>query len=187
MIKYGWISLAQLGLAALLFGFSATALSAEETDPDSPDYKKTEADIVMYDDIVIDRPIEQVWPQVLNFIHWYFDGQDITHIEGEPGQRGYTLRINDNLLHQAISVRPGKSIVWKTCYINTCDKDVVFSDFEVQRLEGKTRFLRRSYSQHFWAEEFADQFLTATRQGKVPVTVRDLSQRFKRYVESQDQ
>ena len=174
-------------LLATALAISTLPLRAEEEAAAKPAHPKTEADIVMYDDIIIDRPVDEVWTQVLNFIHWYFEGQKITHLSGQYGQPGYTLRINDDLLHQAINVRPGKSIVWKTCYIATCQKDVVFTDFEITRVEGKTLFSRRSYSQNFWAKPFADALIAEISAGKVPNTVRMLSKRFKHYVESEEQ
>lgn len=173
-------------LVSILSSAFVNDVSADEGNTKQQQYKITDADIVVYDEIQIDRPIEHVWPEVINFITWYFTGQRIKIVRGVAGELGHTVKIDDNLLHQVISIRPQKSMVWKTCYIDTCEKDVVFTDFEVKAVGDKTIFSRRSYSQNFWAEDIADDFLFATKKGKVPVLVSDLSLRFKRFVEGLD-
>ena len=164
-------------------GWLCTAI-ADENNETQKKYPITDADIVLYDAIEIDSPVEIVWPEVLNFISWYFADRTITHIAGDPGKLGYTLKIDDNLLHKIISLRSGQCLVWKTCIPQSCEKDVVFTDFELTAHGSKTLFARRSYSQNFWGEEWANIFLADTSEDKVPDVVRDLSIRFKHHVEA---
>ena len=144
----------------------------------------TESSIVLYDDVIIDRSIEILWPELLDFVSWYFTGQHIERIKGQPGQVGETLVVNNALRHEIISIRALKNIVWKTCLITSCEKDVVFSNFLVEGVDGKSRLIRNVYSQGFWSEKFVAQYREDTSNGKIPNSVRKVSLAFKEYVEN---
>lgn len=144
--------------------------------------------IARYDDIIIDVPVEDIWPEVINFVYWFsteFEGNSVVQIKGEPGQVGYTLEVNSNRRHEIISVRPMKSIVWKTCLIASCEDDYVFSDHSLEANDGKTKFSRNSYSQGFWTAEYIEEVRQKQLQGKTFDSLNNkVSLAFKEYVEN---
>ena len=98
---------------------------------------------------------------------------------------GYTLEANKTTRHVVISVRPMKSIVWKTCLIVSCKDDYVFSDHSLEASDGKTKLSRNSYSQGFWSEEYIREI----RQNQSHENVSEISNRkvslaFKQHVEN---
>ena len=41
--------------------------------------------IALYDKIIINRPVKEVWTELLNYPIWFFSGEGIERIKGEPG------------------------------------------------------------------------------------------------------
>ena len=143
------------------------------------------ATVVLHDEIIINRAIEEVWPKLLRFPLWYFAGENIERISGEQDQLGYTLAINNHLAHSIASVRPMKSVVWKTCVIASCDKKYNFTDFMIREVNGKTLLSRSLYSQGgFWPKTTVENFHSDQSYGKVPEMIRKASVAFKDYLEN---
>lgn len=141
--------------------------------------------IVLYDEIIINRSVQEVWPELLNFVSWYFAGHEIKRIKGESGTVGYTLLVGESLRHEIVSVRHLKSVVWKSCLIASCIKDYVFSDFRVDDIEKKTKFSMSNYSQQgFWGKETAKQVIQDQSKGRTPDFFKDISLKYKVYMET---
>lgn len=153
----------------------------------SPDEKHEKENIARYDEIIIDLSIEKLWPEVLNFVSWYFtvyQDRKIKHIKGSPGQVGYVLETNITR-HEIISVRPMKSVAWKTCLRASCEEDYVFSDHSLGASDGETRLSRNSFSQGFWSAKYIQEIREKQSQGKVSDSLNDkASSAFKQYVEN---
>ncbi len=45
-------------------------------------------DAALYDEIIIDRPVEEVWKELPDFPICFFSGEGIKRVKGEPGQVG---------------------------------------------------------------------------------------------------
>lgn len=167
----------------ILFTFFSMAAFAKEKVEDNTQATLTKSNVILFDEILIDSPAEKIWPELLDFVSWYFKGQRIEHVKGQKNKVGNTLVVNNVLRHEIVSIRPMKSVVWKTCIIASCEKDLVFSDFSIQDISGKTKFTQNVYSQGFWSENDAKQMLQDTSNGKVPDAVRKTTLMFKAYIE----
>lgn len=171
-------------LVLMLLLLTVTTFADEDVDENKEPVVTTTSSVILFDEIIISRPVEMVWPELLDFVSWYFRGQDIEHVKGQKGQLGSTFVVNDSLRHEIVSIRPLKTVVWKTCLISSCESNVVFSDFSIDTINGKTKLFRSSYSQGFWSEEMANSMREDVSKGIVPESVRKVSLAFKTYVES---
>jgi len=173
---------------AWLFLLSAFSVNVNAIDEDM---KKeldsiTTSSIILHDQVIIDKPLSLVWPEVLDFISWYFRGHDVQHLDGRRGELGSAAIVNGKLLHEIVSLKKGKTVVWKTCLLAACDNNIVFTDFTIQDSAGKTKLNRRTYSHGFWSEKIAKDRLRDISRGVVPEDVRKVAFDFKAYVESLD-
>ena len=138
--------------------------------------------IALYDKIIINRPVKEVWTELLNYPIWFFSGKGIERIKGELGHIGYTI-VGNGLYTQVIGVRPLQSIVWKISPISNDERDYVFIDYRVEGFNGKTRLSRSYYSQGFWSDERLQGFIQDQSQGRTPEFIEQNSLAFKAYME----
>lgn len=174
-IVIGILSLVIVGLAFSLYTLKESILVESKSE---------KVNLARYNEIVIDESIEDVWPEVLNFVDWFstvYEDGGLIKAKGEPGLAGYTLEVDKIRRHEIIRVRPMKSIVWRTCWIASCDDDYVISDHFVESFEGKTKFIRNSYSHGFWSQDYHVDFFRKASEKEEPIN--EVSVAFKKYVE----
>ena len=173
----------------VMFMVVSAAVSAKENSGNCQGDEITlKENLALYDEIIIDRTVKEVWAELLDFPIWFFSGKGIKRIKGEPGEIGDIL-VGHGTYTQIIGVRPLRSIVWKTSpAINgkkaSGDKDYVFFDLRLEDVDGKTRFSKSYYSQGFWPEDMMQGFIKAQSEGKTSEFMRHISLAFKAYLET---
>ena len=143
----------------------------------------TEANIAMHDEIFINSTLQNVWGELLKFPFWFVSDEGIERVEGRSGHIGDTQVIFGSLLNQIIAIRPLQSVVWKACFIESCDKDYIFYDLGIEQVSGKVKFSKNYYSQGFWSEEMAREFIREQEQGVPTEFMKQISTAFKAYIE----
>ena len=174
----------KLALALMLKISIVAASTGDEINKNETQPVTTTSHVIVFDEITIDQPVEAVWPELLDFVSWYFRGEDIKHVSGKMGNLGSTFIVNGLLRHEIVGVKPHKTVVWKTCLLSSCENNIVFSDFTLRDIDGKSKLLRNSYSQGFWPEDFANKMRENMAKGIIPDSVRKISLKFKEYVEN---
>lgn len=121
----------------------------------SPDNRKTApVYIVVEKDIVIDAPIQKVWPLLLNYPSWQ-NYSIVKNISGEPGKEGEVVMLKKEELKtpttayfaRTLKIEPERRVVWKTFREGVNYFGIV--DFRLFDLGGgKTRFWNNSLYEH---------------------------------------
>jgi hypothetical protein len=105
--------------------------------------------IVMSGEIMLDAPIDKVWPHLINYTSWqnYTVSERVAGVAGEEGEvvllrkeeQGYV----SPLFHaRTIRIDPGRRIIWKTYRGKAGDDEGYFAfvDFILEEVGDKTRF-----------------------------------------------
>ena len=113
--------------------------------------------MVFRNEIIIDRPVEQVWPQLFKFMQWnpHHIGAKIIRLAGEPDCEGeivleYPKAANGYgppVVIETVKVIPFEKLVWKLSEPQEKPQSYVvnFTDFSLESLDARTRFIYHSY------------------------------------------
>jgi hypothetical protein len=96
-------------------------------------------------EILLEAPLEDVWPHVLDYGAWQ-NFATIRHVSGEPHQEGEVMLLAKEeaglvfkpYYARTIKLEPGRRVVWKTYREETGGFGII--DFRVQEAQGGTRF-----------------------------------------------
>lgn len=147
-----------------------------------PDPKNT---IVLYDETIIDCELDVVWFELLDYVHWAFPQATIRRIQGQDGHEGEVLMVNKTLLHEIVRIRPKRSVVWKTCKIDDCEKNYAFTNFTVDKYDKKTTLQESVFSQEgFWTIEEIQGMKAYHLLRKEPPFFQKASEDYKKYLEN---
>lgn len=107
--------------------------------------------VIMDGDLVIDRPVKDVWPFVLNYTLWQ-DFSHAEHISGPQGGEGEVVLLKKEekgleafppYYGRTLKIIPEQQFVWKT-YPRKINDDVMdfagIVDFRLSEKDGKTVF-----------------------------------------------
>jgi hypothetical protein len=137
------LRLARVGLV-LLLGYSPAAVSDER---DEKEVRKF--DLILRSEIVIDRPVSDVWPRFLDMQAW-MAGVRLQHVEGEVGSEGEVRSVGPS------SNKVGSDYLIKTVRITRFKQYVIkitpgtldyfgFADFSFFELNGATHLVYDIY------------------------------------------
>lgn len=114
--------------------------------------------IVREGEILIDAPIRDVWPHVVNYPSWQ-NYSIVQHVSGPPGQEGEVILLKKEegktpttpYYARTIKLDPERRVIWKTYRENVNSFGIV--EFKVDPVEGKTRFSHSILYEHLVAYE----------------------------------
>ena len=135
-----------------------------------------ETGVVYYDELVIDRPVQEVFPALLHFSIWNPEHATAKHtlLKGKPGEVGEVFEVlkayegAKPYIAETVRIRPLTKIsgphlvgnvVWKVYPKEGC-AGYSFVDFGVREFNGKTLIYKSYYAQSPWT----DAELTKIRQ-----------------------
>ena len=165
---------------ALMFLSPYSFSEMTEGETDKPMSAPT-LNVALYDEIIIDRSLEEVWKELIDFPFWFFSGEGIKRIEGKPGKMGDTA-LTENLYTEIIAVRPLQNITWKASVKGSHDH--VYFDLKVEDVKGRTRFSKHYYIQGFWPEKMLLDARQTPPKGELPDFLWHISLAFKAYLET---
>ena len=187
----------QSGLCFLLvmFSFGAQAIDENAFCGQGP---ATSFGQVYYDEVIINRPVEQVWPEILNFAKWQVGHTDAEHItiKGEHGKVNEIFKIIKShkgaqpYFAETVRLRKNRNVVWRvfsgkpglcTDALGTS----AFLDFHTVDIGGKTLFTTNYYASSPMHEK--DLMILRKKQSEGDEGVeflREGGEAFKKYMES---
>ena len=179
-------------LAGVVIGANAAEAGSCSCDQKSEAMLKTGA--VYYSEIIIEKPVEEVWSELIDIRKWNPSLVNVEHVhlKGEPQQVGEKFQVTKSykgakpFTFETIRMRPLQNIVWKVYSEEGGFSN--FGDFGLQDMgDGKTR-LNISY----YAQGLSDVAIEEVREGQAQgkrvgnelgVGLVELSQFFKEYME----
>lgn len=112
--------------------------------------------LVHHHEIVIDRPVKDVWPELFTYTQWNpsYRGAKIVRVAGVPDQEGDILiahlKKGDAYLPpftvEIIKIIPNRKLAWKLYGLEETP-EVTFVDFSLQEAGARTRFVYNSYAE----------------------------------------
>ena len=112
--------------------------------------------LVLHHEIIIDRPVRDVWPELFNYNTWnpQHIGAKVERVAGQPGNEGEIIleskKSGDGYLPpiviETVKVVPFKQLVWKM-YKPQETPEITFVDFSLDEVGNTTRFVYNSYGE----------------------------------------
>ena len=185
------------GLCMLLVWY-AVGVQANEGQAKCAQGEIQNLGLAFYDEILIDKPVEEVWPEILNYTKWQVGHTDATHItiEGEPREVGEIVKIikthKDAIPYYAetVRLRENKNVVWRVFsgQAAPCTDTMgtsAYMEFRTESENGKTLFVTSYYASFPVFGEALENLRKQQLQGKEGADfIREGSIAFKKYMES---
>ena len=112
----------------------------------SSDRKVAPVYLVADKEIILDAPVDEAWPQVIDYPSWQ-DYSTVEHVSGPAGQEGEVVLLKKEEAFEfppyyAITVKlePEHRIIWKTYSLEDEEPFFGIVDFTVEEIQNTTRF-----------------------------------------------
>lgn len=107
-------------------------------------------------EMIIEREVENVWPQMLNYPAWNpnYSGAKFERLAGSKDEQGEVLLVQRKtgggyapaVIIETVKILPNKKIVWALYSPNSgASTDIGFVDFSLRPANGNTLFTYSSY------------------------------------------
>lgn len=155
------------------------------------DQETTHVYTVHRGDMMIDAPVERVWPWVIDYASWQnYSIQE--NVSGEPGAEGEVVRLKKDepgssgtpYLARTILIEPERRIIWKTFMEDAPYFGIV--EFEVEDVDGRTRFSYRTLYENVLPTTDPDEVAEFRRERTVGIEemVASIFPKLKEYAEA---
>ncbi len=186
------------GFFSLLIGISCVVHAQDEGKHLCSQRSVDNFGQVFYDEILINKPVKEVWPEILNYAKWQVGHTDAEHItvKGKPRQVGEIVKIIKThkgaqpYYAETVRLRENRNVVWRifSDKPNPCAGPMgtsAYLDFRTENVNGKTLF---STSYYAFMPVFGEDLATLREeqmQGKENADfIREGAVAFKTYMEN---